>query len=269
MSHSVVVLKVGGEVVASPQMAVVATGLARLQAEGARIVLVHGGGPQISALQQRLQIPVRQIAGRRFTDEATLEAMKMAVVGQVNVDLCAALRRAGLQPVGLHGAVLARRRPPRVYPGASEAPLDLGLVGDVVGFDTRLLHLLWQDGRVPVLACLGVGPEALYNINADTVASALAEAVHADRLVLVSDVPLLRNRTDRNSRIPHLQAQQAQDLLHSGAVQGGMLAKLEEACRALSRGVREVIITTDLGENSTVISNYEALPARLDGDPRP
>ncbi|MCS6913209.1 MAG: acetylglutamate kinase [Myxococcales bacterium] len=251
MSPAVVVLKVGGEVVASPQMTTVAAGLVRLQREGRRLVLVHGGGPQLSALQQRLQIPVRQIAGRRFTDEATLEAMKMAVVGQVNVDLCAALRRAGLQPVGLHGAVLARRRPPRVYPGAGDEPLDLGLVGDVVGFDMRLLHLLWQDGRVPVLACLGVGPDALYNINADTVACALAEALQADQLVLVSDLPLLADRTDPHSRIPHLQAQQAQELLHSGAVQGGMLAKLEEACRALAQGVREVLLTTDLGDNTT------------------
>ena len=105
-----VIVKLGGEVVASPQLAVICAGVARLVAAGVQVIIVHGGGPQVSALQERLQIPVRKVAGRRYTDEDTLRVLKMAVAGGVNVDLCAGLRAAGVRPVGLHGAVRATRR---------------------------------------------------------------------------------------------------------------------------------------------------------------
>ena len=89
-----VIVKLGGEVVASPQLAVICAGVARLVAAGVQVIIVHGGGPQVSALQERLQIPVRKVAGRRYTDEDTLRVLKMAVAGGVNVDLCAGLRAA-------------------------------------------------------------------------------------------------------------------------------------------------------------------------------
>jgi acetylglutamate kinase len=248
---SVIVLKVGGEVVTSPALC---AGAARLCAAGERLAIVHGGGPQLSRLSERLGLPVRKIAGRRYTDEATMEAMKMAVCGQASVDLCGALRRAGVQPVGLSGAVFATKRPPRVYTGAGPEPVDLGQVGDVTGFDLPLLHLLWSGGRVPVLSCLGTGPDgALYNINADTVAAALARALPADRLLLFSDTPVLRDAGDRQSRLPRLSAAAARELIRAGAVQGGMIAKVEEACGALDQGVAEVVITADLGDDSTVV----------------
>lgn len=253
--QAVTVVKLGGEVVSSPQMAVIAKGLLALSAQAA-IAVVHGGGPQLSALQERLTIPVRQIAGRRYTDEATLEALKMAVVGRVNVDLCTALRAAGLRPVGLHGAVQAVRRKPRVYPGAGPDPVDLGLVGDVTRFDTELLELLWSGGRVPVLACLGVAEDAegaLYNINADTVASSLATKLAAQRLVLISDSPVLRDRSDPGSVIPRLTLEEARALISQGVAVRGMAAKLDEACAAVERGVGEVHVTADLAEQTTVI----------------
>jgi acetylglutamate kinase len=250
---SAVVVKLGGEVVASPQGQAVAQGIARLVEGGARICVVHGAGPQVSGLQQRLALPVRKVAGRRVTDEETLKVVKMAV-GQVNVDLCAALRRCGVRPVGLHGAVFARRRPPRVYEGEGSEPVDLGLVGDVTGVDLGLLELLLSDGRVPVLACLGVGDEgAVYNINADTVASGLSQALGAARLIMVSDLPVLRDIKDRGSLIPALSAPGAEALLREGVAQGGMAVKIEEALAALRRGVGEVAITTDLGADTTVL----------------
>lgn len=257
-----VIVKLGGEVVASPQLAVICAGVARLVAAGVQVIIVHGGGPQVSALQERLQIPVRKVAGRRYTDEDTLRVLKMVVAGGVNVDLCAGLRAAGVRPVGLHGAVRATRRPPRVYAGAGDAPIDLGLVGDVTGVDVGLLDLLLSDGRVPVLACLGVGEDAadnrgagaaLYNINADTVARSLARLVQARRLLLVSDVPVLRDRHDRKSRIPSLTPSQVQALIREGVVRDGMVAKLEEAIGALQEGLAEVVITADLAQDETVL----------------
>ncbi len=255
-----VVIKIGGEVVGSAALPRLAAGIGKLVAAGARVAVVHGAGPQVSALQERLGIVARKIVGRRYTDEATLQVVKLAVAGQVNVDLCAGLRQAGLAPVGLHGAVWARKRPPRVYPGAGDQPIDLGLVGDVAGFDLDLLATLWQAGRVPVLACLGVGidPEAgaggaIYNINADTVAAALSRALPAQRLVLCSDVPVRRDLADPQSRIDTLTAAQARALIADGVARGGMVAKLEEAFGALSEGVAEVVITADLDEESTVL----------------
>jgi acetylglutamate kinase len=156
--------------------------------------------------------------------------------------------------VGLSGAVFARKRPPRLYPGAGPEPIELGQVGDVTGFDLPLLTLLWQGGRVPVLSCLGTGEDgALYNINADTVAAALAKALPADRLLLFSDTPVLRDLADRKSRVSRLTAAEARELIQSGVVQGGMIAKIDEACGALAQGVREVVITADLLDDSTVL----------------
>lgn len=249
-----VIVKLGGEVVASAQLRPICEGVAALLAGGARVVVVHGGGPQVSALQERLGIPVRKLAGRRFTDEDTLRVLKLAVAGGVNVDLCAGLRAAGVQPVGLHGAVSAVRRPPRVYAGAGDEKVDLGLVGDVTAVDTELLDLLLAAGRVPVLACLGVGAGgALYNINADTVARSLSRLLSARRLLLVSDLPVLRDRHDRQSRIATLTRDEARGLIRDGIAREGMAAKLEEALGALEDGVTEVAITTDLRDDQTVL----------------
>ncbi len=254
-----VVIKIGGEVVGSASLPRLAAGIRALVEEGAQVAVVHGAGPQVSALQQRLGIEARKVVGRRYTDQATLDVVKLAVAGQVNVDLCTGLRQAGLLPVGLHGAVWARKRPPRVYPGAGTEPIDLGLVGDVTGFDLPLLRTLWQAGRLPVLACLGVEPGqpggggAIYNINADTVAAALSRALPAQRLVLVSDVPVRRELADARSRIDTLSAAEARALIRDGVARGGMVAKLEEACGALDQGVQEVLITADLAAETTTL----------------
>ena len=121
--------------------------------------MVHGGGPQATALSQRLGIEPRLVGGRRITDAATLEVIKMVVAGQLNVDLVAALRGAGVPAVGLHGAsglVRAHRRPPRVVSGGGGAPVDFGSVGDVDGFDLRAAGDAGRDaGYLPVVACIG------------------------------------------------------------------------------------------------------------------
>ena len=132
-----IVVKIGGEVVGSGEAAVLAADLRELVAGGARVAIVHGGGPQATELQKKLGLPTKQVAGRRVTDADTLDVMKMVIAGKLNVDLCAILGAAGLSPVGLHGAsaqvVQAVRRPPKVYPSAGPDPVDMGLVVDKVG----------------------------------------------------------------------------------------------------------------------------------------
>jgi acetylglutamate kinase len=189
-----IVVKIGGEVVGSGEAAVLAADLHALVDGGGRVAIVHGGGPQATELSKKLGIVTTQVAGRRVTDAATLDVMKMIVAGKLNVDLCAALQAAGVSAVGLHGAsalvVRAVKRPAKVYAGAGDAPVDMGLVGDVVGFNIELLELLWRAGHVPVIACLGADAHGgVFNINADMVGNQLAAALHAERLFLVTSTP--------------------------------------------------------------------------------
>ncbi len=189
-----IVVKIGGEVVGSREAAVLAGDLRTLRDAGARIAIVHGGGPQATELSQRLGLVTTQVAGRRVTDAATLDVMKMVVAGKLNMDLCATLLAAGLSPVGLHGAsghvIQASRQPARAYPPTAPDPVDLGLVGDVHGFNLGLLDTLWAAGHLPVLACLGADAHGgIYNINADLVGNQLAAALRAERLFLVTSAP--------------------------------------------------------------------------------
>jgi acetylglutamate kinase len=252
-----IVVKLGGEVIGSAALAVVARDVADLARTG-QVVVVHGGGPQASKLQERLGMTPKQVAGRRVTDEATLDVMKMVVAGKLNVDLCAALGAAGAKPVGLHGAsarvIQATRRPPTVYAAAGPDPVDLGLVGDVTGVGKDLLALLAGHGYVPVLACLGAGEGgAVFNINADTVANRVAVELGADGLFLISDVPgVLRDVTDPSSRIPRLTLAEGRALIAGGVVTKGMIPKLEESFAALAEGVRAIHIVGRLSPGDLV-----------------
>src|SRR5512133_2520508 len=253
-----IVIKLGGEIVQSPELDLVADDVRALVAGGDRVTLVHGGGPQASALQKRLGLEPRMIAGQRQTDAATLEVMKYVVAGQLNVDLCGRLLARGVRPIGLHGAsghaIRAVRRPPRVMPGAGPAPVDLGLVGDVTGFNLELIHDLHARGYVPVLACLGCDDagQAL-NINGDTVASQLAGALTADALVLVTSAPgVLRDVKDPASRVPRITRGEFDARVADGTISGGMIPKLEDSFAVLAGGAKSVVIVGKLGEGDLV-----------------
>ena len=243
-----IVLKLGGEIVQSPELDVIAGDLRELVEGFHRVAIVHGGGPQATALQKRLGIETRLIAGRRYTDPETLEVMKYVVAGQLNVDLCGRLLAHGVMGVGLHGAsghvIQARRRPPRPMQGAGPDPVDLGLVGDVTGFNLPLLGDLFERRTVPVLACLGADERGqALNINGDTVASQLAGALRADALVLVTSTPgVLRDVKDPASRIPRITRAEFEGLVADGAISGGMIPKLEESFAVLRSGARSVVI---------------------------
>jgi acetylglutamate kinase len=253
-----IVVKIGGEVVSSSEAPHLAADLRELVTGGARIAIVHGGGPQATDLSKRLGLPTKQVAGRRVTDAATLDVMKMIVAGKLNVDLCATLIAAGVSPVGLHGAsgqvVKARRRSPKVYSGAGPDPVDLGLVGDVVGFNLPLLELLWSAGHVPVIACIGADAEGgIYNINADLVGNQLAAALAAERLFLVTSTPgVLRDVNDPASRLTQLTCAEARQAITDGVVTGGMIAKLEEAMAVVDQGVGAIHILGKLAAGDLV-----------------
>lgn len=221
---------------------------------GGKLAIVHGGGPQATELQKRLGLPTVQVAGRRVTDAATLDVMKMVIAGKLNVDLCATLTAAGLRPVGLHTAVRATQRPPKVYAGAGPDPVDLGHVGDVTGFDLDLLETLWNAGYLPVIACLGADASGhVFNINADMVGNQLAAALGAERLFLVTSTPgVLRNVNDPASRLTRLTRAEAKAAIADGTVTGGMIAKLEEAMAVVDQGVGAIHIVGKLGAGDLV-----------------
>jgi acetylglutamate kinase len=253
-----IVVKIGGEVVGSSEAAVLAADLRVLVDGGARIAIVHGGGPQATDLQKRLGLTTTQIAGRRVTDAATLDVMKMVLAGKLNVDLCATLLAAGLSPVGLHGAsghvIRATRRPPKVYPSAGPDPIDLGFVGDVTGFNLGLLHTLWDAHHLPVLACLGADEVGTtYNINADLVGNQLAAALHAERLFLVTSTPgVLRDVNDPSSRLTRITCAEARQAIADGIISGGMITKLEEAMAVIDQGVGAIHILGKLAAGDLV-----------------
>jgi len=241
------VIKLGGDVLAPPALTVVAAEVARARAAGRRLVVVHGGGPQTTELSRRLGIEPQLVGGRRITDQASLDVVKMVVAGRLNVDLVAALRAAGVSAVGLSGSsgvVRARRRPPRVVSGSGGQAVDFGLVGDVEGIDRVLLDALDAGGYLPVIACLGAdaGGTTL-NINADVVASQLAASLGAAALVACTAVGgVRRDKDDPASLLARLTVAEARAAIQDGVVQGGMIPKLEEAFAPLAAGVGAVHI---------------------------
>jgi len=242
-----IVVKLGGDVFEPASLASVAAEVQQVVAAGWRPLIVHGGGPQATALSERLGLTPLLVGGRRVTDAATLDVMKMVVAGKLNVDLVAALRAAGVAAVGLAGSsgvVRAVKRPPRVVAGGGDAPVDFGWVGDVTGFDLSLLRALQDGGYLPVVASLGLAEGGVcLNINADVVASQLAASAGAAALVAITRVGgVRRDKDDPATRIARLTVAQARAAIADGTVRGGMIPKLEEAFAPLAAGVPAVHI---------------------------
>jgi len=240
------VVKIGGELIGPGKLRGVAEGVRALREAGARVVIVHGGGPQANALTRRLGLEPRQVAGRRITDEATLQVVKQALAGEAGVDLAACMRAEGVPVIALTGVsgglVDAKKRPPRRIPGGPDEPVDLGFVGDVTSVKVSLLELLVDAGYVPAIASLGGDAQGgVWNINADTFARSVAAALNASALLLVSNVPgVLRDPADPQTRIPRITPAEADRLIAEGIVTGGMIAKVQEALEGVRLGIRAV-----------------------------
>ncbi|BBL80179.1 acetylglutamate kinase [Rubrobacter xylanophilus] len=222
-----VVVKVGGASVAGGAL----EDLPGMLSGGTRIVLVHGGGKQLSRMLDTLGIPTRFHEGLRITDERTLEVAEMVFAGSVNKELVRGLLALGVPAAGISGTdgPVLRVEP---LPG-------LGRVGRIVGVEDRLLEALWNGGFVPVVAPLGLGPEGAYNVNADDAAAALAVALGARGLLLLTDVDgLLRD----GEPVPALTPGECERYVRSGIASGGMAPKLRAAAQAAHGGVPARII---------------------------
>lgn len=237
------VVKLGGAALAEPRaLAAVVEQVAALHHLGVRVVVVHGGGPQATELAGALGVPVRQVAGRRVTDDATLAVVVRALNGDANTALLAACRAARLPAVGLSGVdgdlLIARRRPP-VEVAGEPAPVDYGHVGDPVAVDPRLLLHLLDGGFVPVVSPLAADAEGrLLNANADGVAAELAVALRAEKLLILVDTPgLLEDVGEPGSLVSYVDLAGLESRRASGAIAGGMLPKARAIADALRGGV--------------------------------
>jgi len=247
----VFVVKLGGDVLSDAEILDhVAAQLALLQSLGIRIVVVHGGGPQASAVMRRLGQEPQMVAGRRVTDDAALEVAKMVYPGLLSTELLAALRYHQVQAVGLSGVdadlLTAHRRPPVNVKAddGSTSLVDYGHVGDIDGVDPRILVTLVENRFVPVIASLaGDGEGNVYNVNADTVAETLAIALKAHKLIFLTGAPgVLRDRNDLSSLVTFADPDDLEQLLTSGVVEGGMRPKVEACLRAATGGVERTHI---------------------------
>jgi acetylglutamate kinase len=222
--------------------------VALLYQVGIHVVMVHGGGKQATQLSKQLGIEPQMVQGRRVTDEKTLDVVMMVFAGTINTEILAALREYGAEAVGISGVdggiINAVKRPPTKVKNektGQEEVVDFGHVGDIESIDPKLLQTLLAADFVPVMASLG-GDDAgnILNINADTVASEIASALKAEKLILVTDVEgILR---DDKSLISRVTPQEIEDLIKSGVIRGGMVPKAKSAVEALKDGVQSVHI---------------------------
>jgi acetylglutamate kinase len=245
-SAPVVVLKVSGTLIGNgAALAPVWDAVTQLRSEGTRVVLVHGGGQQMTALAERLGHTPTVVEGRRVTTDLDLDIVQWALCGKVNTQLVAQATKRGLDAIGCSGAdgglVRVAKRPPWTIDGRS---VDFGWVGDIERVDPSVLTALLEAGLLPVVAPLGLDDDGqAYNVNADTVAQAVAGALGADRLLFVTRAGAVRRDADAPaSRLDTCDPATLADGVDGGWLRGGMRVKVEAALDALRAGVGEAFI---------------------------
>ena len=244
MTRETWVVKLGGELLVDPAARRrLMTDLVALRGPDVRLVIVHGGGPQADALARSLGHEPRKVQGRRITTDTDLAIARYLYGGALNLDILAdlaALGVSGLRVSGVDGDLLrAVRRPPVVMPGAGEEPVDFGHVGDVTGVNPAILELLLGHGHVPVVSPLAHdGQGSILNVNADTVATTVARALKASRLVLLTGVPGVLDAGGRV--IPHLDRPSVERLIAGGVLTGGMIPKVRNALEGVEAGIGAV-----------------------------
>ena len=234
-----IVVKYGGNAMISEELRhAVISDIVLLDLVGIRVVVVHGGGPEISAMLKKLGKESRFVDGLRYTDGETMEVVQQVLCGRVNKDLVATLNRTGgraLGLCGLDGGMLRARRLDEKY----------GLVGEITGVDPRPVEDALERGSIPVVSTVAQGEdaEASYNINADTAAAKLAVALGAEKLILLTDVRgLLRDPKDESTLLPVVELSKVPGLIKDGVIQGGMIPKVDCCVEAVRSGVKNAII---------------------------
>ncbi len=261
-SGKTVVVKYGGAAMVNEELKLeFARDIVLLDYVGVRVVVVHGGGPKVSELMRRLGKTPEFVQGLRVTDKETVDIAEMVLTGLIGKEIVATINLEGGRAVSLSGkdACLIRATKHQLKSENQQTPPpDLGYVGDIQQVDPKLLQLLDESGFIPVVAPLGMGPDgSAYNINADTVAGALAAALKAERLVLLTDTPgILEHPEDPDSLLSSLTPQKARQLMESGVITGGMIPKVLACIHALEAGVRKTHIIDGRIKHSVLLELF-------------
>ena len=230
------VIKYGGNAMVNDTLKLaVMNDLVTLTLLGVRVVLVHGGGPAINEMLARVGKESRFVGGLRYTDKETMDIVQQVLAGQVNKDLVALLKGRGVGLCGMDGHMITCHR---------KMDADLGFVGEIEKVNTALIDNLLDDSFIPVIATVGMDRDGIpYNINADTAAAEIAVALHAEKLVSMTDIAgLLYDKNDETTLIPEVELAEIERYKREGVIAGGMLPKIEGMADAIRKGVREAVI---------------------------
>lgn len=233
-----VVAKYGGNAMTDPQLKKsVMQDILLLQLVGVKVILVHGGGPEISAMLKKLSIESHFENGLRVTDDDTMEVVQMVLAGKVNKSLAADLSALGGRAVGLCGIDGGLIK-------VHQKNEKLGHVGEIDEINTKILDDLLDGSFIPVISSIGIDDDGNpYNINADTAAAKIAAALHAESMVVMSNINgVLRDKDDENSLISQMSLADAEELKKSGIIAGGMIPKVDCCTNAVKEGVKKVFI---------------------------
>ena len=236
----VVVVKYGGNAMVDEVLVqAVMEDIVLLSLVGIKVVLVHGGGPDITDIMNRMGLESRFVGGLRYTDAEAVKVVQMVLAGKTNKDLVSLLQRSGGKAIGVCGIDGSM-----IHAKKLEAAEDLGFVGEITGIDSTIITDQLERGYIPVVATLGTDDEGnIYNINADTAAARIASELHAENLILMTDIRgLLRDKNDESTLISDVRISDVPALVRQGIISGGMIPKIESCVEAVRRGVKKTNI---------------------------
>lgn len=247
-NNKIIVIKYGGNAMVDEKLKnAVMTDIVLLSLVGIRVVLVHGGGPEINEMLKKTNKESKFVDGLRYTDEETMDIVQMVLAGKVNKDLVALLQKNGGRAIGLCGI------DGNMIHAVKHKSKDLGLVGDIESVDIKPITDQLDNGYIPVISTVGGGDHS-YNINADTAAARIAAELHAENLILMTDIPgLLRDKDDESTIIKTVQVSEVPYLKSQGIISGGMIPKIDCCVEAVRRGVDRAFIIDGRIEHSILI----------------
>ncbi len=258
-----IVIKYGGNAMINDELKqFVMEDVALMKYVGIKVVIVHGGGPEITGFLKKIGKESLFVSGLRVTDEETVEIAEMVLDGKINSEIVTLLNRKGLRAVGLSGKdanlICAEKKLATIYEQGEKTKVDIGYVGKSKQINIQIVTDLINAGYVPVIAPIGVGEDGeSYNINADYVAADISGALKAEKLLLLTDTEgVYKNFEDKSSFISTLRAEEAKNLIKEGIISGGMVPKVESCLRAIEKGANKAYIIDGRQPHSIILELF-------------
>lgn len=258
-----IVVKYGGNAMINDDLKEkVMKDIALMKYVGIKPVIVHGGGPEITGFLKKVGKESSFVSGLRVTDEETVEIAEMVLDGKINSEIVNRLNQAGVRAVGLSGKdaelIEAKKKLATVYEGDEKKSVDIGYVGEIVNVNTKILEDLIEHDYIPVVAPIGVGKVGeSFNINADDVASALAGALKAEKLLLLTDIEgVYKDYNDKSTFISSIKADEARKYIKEGIISGGMIPKVSACLNALEKGAKKTHIIDGRQDHSIILEIF-------------